>query len=344
LKNYTFLRPVALLLTCVCVVQGTFSLAQEVALSPSDLGELPVSIAPRLAPRKLATGVLITVPPDQNAGDMTIGPQDMDFVSTHPELEWGPPTFPEGKPNTFAKSDTLLEMGRAVTLRHPIYALEFSFKPMRLIEGRVAGPTGMMEDALVWYMVYRVRYMGGDLLPNEEKIEAGTGVPNEPKRAVFDSVRFLPRFTLIAPELNQQYDSQVISTVTGAIENRERVGKPLLDYMQISEQPIKATSEDADNSVWGVATWAGVDPRIDAFYVDIRGLTNAFQREINSENAEVYRRKTLRLYFWKPGDTVDQTADRIQLGIPSFESPTRQLEILKLFKVNEPLDHSWIYR
>ncbi len=148
---------------------------------------------------------------------MTIGPQDLDFVSAHPELEWAPPTFPEGKPNTFPKSETLLEMGREVTLRHPVWSLEFSFKPVRLINARIPTPQGNVEDQLVWYMVYRVRYTGGDLLPNVESVEAGTGVPLEPKRVVYKSVRFLPRFTLISPELGVQYDSQILSNAKGPL-------------------------------------------------------------------------------------------------------------------------------
>ncbi len=80
----------------------------------------------------------------------------------------------------------------------------------------------------------------------------------------------------------------------------------------MSAQEILPVSDEKDNSVWGIATWTGVDPRIDAFYIDVRGLTNAFQREIDSNNKEVYRRKTLRIYFWKP-------------AIPSTKQKTRSL-------------------
>lgn len=274
---------------------------------------------------------------------MVIGPQDLDFVAKHPELEWAPPTFPEGKPNTMPRSETLLEMGREVTLRHAVWGLEFSFKPVRTIKARIP-VKGKLEDQLVWYMVYRVRYTGGDLLPNETSVEAGTGVPNPPKSVIFKSVRFLPRFTLISPELNVQYDSRILSTAKAPIANRERVGKPLLDTMQMAATEILPVSEAQDNSVWGIATWIGIDPRIDAFYVDVRGLTNAFHREINTSNQEVYLRKTLRIYFWRPGDTVNQELDIIRLGLPSFESEERQKHILNLFKIKEPLDYSWIYR
>ncbi len=332
-------------------------LAQQAdsAASPSDVNQ-PSTASAASAPdngfssftnlpaRRLAPGVLVTVPPNQSSGDMTIGPQDLDFVRAHPELEWAPPSFPEGKPNTFAKSETLLEMGREVTLRHPVWALEFSFKPVRTIMAPVVTAAGTVEDQLVWYMVYRVRYVGGDLFPNETSVEAGTGVPNQPKRVMYKSVRFLPRFTLVAPEVNAEYDSQIISTAKAAIANRERVGKPLHDYVEISNIEIKPIGESSDNSVWGLVTWTGIDPRIDAFYVDVKGLTNAYQREIDAQGKPVYKRKTLRLYFWKPGDTIDQQADRIQLGLPAFESPERQQHVLKLFNISEPLDYSWIYR
>jgi hypothetical protein len=317
--------------------------------SPSDRAAAPraaefnTSTSAALAPRNLAPGVLITVPPSQSAGDMIIGPQDLDFVSNHPELEWAAPTFPDGKPNTFARSETLLELGRDVTLRHPVWGLEFSFKPVRTIKARIP-VRGKLEDHLVWYMVYRVRYTGGDLFPNEVAVEAGTGVPDPPKSVIFKSVRFMPRFTLISPELNVQYDSRILSTAKAVIANRERVGKPLLDTMEMSATEILPVSESADNSVWGIATWIGIDPRIDAFYVDVRGLTNAFHREITPDNTEKFLRKTLRIYFWRPGDTINLEEDVIRLGLPSFETPERQKHILNLFKIEEPLDYSWIYR
>ncbi len=120
--------------------------------------------------RDLAPGVLTIIHPDQNAEDTAIGPADLDFVAKHPELAWSAPEFEKGGPNFASPSETLLEMGKKVTLRHPIWALEFSFKPVRMIEADVPNKSGMMDRKLVWYMVYRLRYIGGDLLPDLDQV------------------------------------------------------------------------------------------------------------------------------------------------------------------------------
>ena len=43
----------------------------------------------------------------------------------------------------------------------------------------------------------------------------------------------------------------------------------LLNSIEVSKQPIPVSADRIDRSVWGVATWVDVDPRID-FY----NLTN----------------------------------------------------------------------
>ena len=39
---------------------------------------------------------------------------------------------------------------------------------------------------------------------------------------------------------------------------------------------LKQSTPEEDNSVWGLATWEDVDPRVDFFSVYIKGLTNAY--------------------------------------------------------------------
>ena len=301
-----------------------------------------------LPARELAPGILITVAPDQNAEDTAIGPLELDFVAKHPELAWSAPDFSNGSPNFASPSETLLEMGRNVTLRHPVWALEFSFKPMRTIELDIPQKSGLLKRKLVWYLIYRLRYIGGDLLPDAENVEAGTGVPKPPKVVVFPSVRFLPRFTFINTQTKTEQDSQIVSSAIPAIEKRERIGKPLLDTFQIASRPIPATVGDEDRSVWGVALWTEIDPRTDFFIVQVKGLTNAYQVKVDQAGNQTFPRKTLQIHFWRPGDTIAQAEDRIRLGVPAFldNSPEDKLQshILKQFGLEKRLDYQWIYR
>ena len=82
-------------------------------------------------------------------------------------------------------------MADKVKFRRDIYCLEFSFKPLRMIEVDVPAASGGTERKLVWYLVYRVRNTGQVLKPVEGKdgvftAELGKGGP----------VRFLPQFVL----------------------------------------------------------------------------------------------------------------------------------------------------
>jgi len=297
-----------------------------------------------LAARELAPGVLNIVAPDQNAEDTAVGPMELDFVAQNPEIAWSAPDFQNGSPNFASPSETLVEMGREVTLRHPIWALEFSFKPMRTIELDVPQKSGVLQRKLVWYLVYRLRYVGGDLLPETFDDQAGTGVPKPPKEVVFSSVRFLPRFTLINTQTKTEQDSRIITSAVSAIAKRERIGKPLLDTFQIARREILPTLGDEDRSVWGVALWTDIDPRTDFFIVQIKGLTNAYKMKLDGAGNKSFQRKTLQIHFWRPGDTIAQAEDRIRLGVPAFIDNSSQSHILKQFGLEKRLDYQWIYR
>ena len=330
-------------LHCFFVVASMVFLADTTyaqSSSPSD-SLLSFTSRPPVG-RKLADGILTVVPPDQNSEDTALGPFDLDFVSQHPELEWAPPEFPDGKPFFAAPSETLLAMSRDVTLRHEVWALEFSFKPARFIEVDLPQANGGFQRKVVWYLLYKVRYVGNDLAP-KTAIDDGD-VPDAPTTVRFDSVRFLPRFAIVSKERNLNIDSQILPAAKAAIAARERVGKPILDHIEISKKDIPASSLDADNSFWGVATWTNVDPRLDFFAIDVRGLTNAYKIRIDSEGKKNFDRKTLRIYFWRPGDVIDVAKDQIYLGLPALENRARLEHFLQQFNLKERLDYQWIYR
>jgi len=276
-----------------------------------------------LSARKLAAGVLTIVAPDQDAEDTALGPFDLDFVAKHPELAWAPPDFPDSQPNFASPAETLLVQSRGVTFRHPVWGVEFAFKPARLIEVDVPTAAGVMQRKTVWYIVYRVRYTGGDLAPSVSDAADSEAVPNEPSRVMYESVRFVPRFTLLSKERNIAMDAQILQSAVEAIEAKERVPGRLLDHVEIARQELKLSRTEQDNAVWGVATWTDVDPRVDFFAIDVRGLTNAYQMTVASGGEKRYLRKTLRIYFWRPGDSIEVARDRVFLGPPAFEDPAR---------------------
>jgi hypothetical protein len=278
--------------------------------------------------RKLAEGVLTVVPPDQDAEDTALGPYDLDFLKNHPELEWAAPDFPENKPFFASPSETLVSLSKDVTFRHEVWGLEFSFKPARLIEVDLPTPAGEMERKVVWYLVYKVRYVGSDLHPKVETPDGTQEIPSDPAEMKREGVRFLPRFTIVSKERNLSIDAQILPAARDAIAARERVGKKLHDHIDISRLFIDEANLEADNSVWGVATWTDVDPRLDFFAIDVRGLTNAYKIRIDSDGKKNFDRKTLRIYFWRPGDALDVAQDKILLGLPAYSGPAPADEAL----------------
>jgi len=289
--------------------------------------------------RKLANGVMTVVPPDQNSVDTALGPFDLELIVKHPELAWAAPNFPENKPHFASPSETLLALSRDVIFRHSVWGLEFSFKPVRLIEADVPVADGKLQKKVVWYLIYKVRYTGEDLSPT-----IAAEVPGTPEKVKFDSVRFIPRFSLLSKERNLNIDARILPAAMDAIAARERVGKRLYDHIEIGKLDISASSLEEDKSIWGVATWTDVDPRVDFFAIDVRGLTNAYQIRVDSEGRKNYDRKTLRIYHWRPGDALEEAKDRILLGLPAFQSKERVDYYLKQFNLQERLDYQWIYR
>ena len=200
-----------------------------------------------------------------------------------------------------------------------IWALEFNFKPMRMIKVDVPRPGAKFDQKMIWYMVYYVR-----------------NVSKQP-------VKFIPRILLFTDRtitlkngktMPKIYSDRLIPTAIAPIRRREDPRRKFLDSVEISAQEIKPSSETEDNSVWGVATWEDVDPETDKFSVYIQGLTNAYRIESVTRQDDAgkslvtwtYLRKTLKLNFWRPGDAFDESDQEIRYG-----------------QRNE-LEHEWVYK
>lgn len=272
--------------------------------------------------RKLAPGVEVTIPPERHKED-TFSVHDMvDVLQGIPNLDWTPKHSPD--------SQTLKQMATGTIFRsRMIWSLEFTFKPVRMIYVDVPQADGSMLKKLVWYMVYHVKNKGNHLVPQRQ----GDGTYDTIEQDA--NVRFFPLFTLEAPEFKKAYLDKLIPVAVRAIQQKEDPNRQLLDSVEIGQQPIPVSTDREDRSVWGVATWDDLDPRIDFFSVSVQGLTNAykwvdppgaFQADAPPGKGRVLLKRTLVLNFWRPGDEYSEADRVIHYGIPG------------------KVDYTWIYR
>jgi hypothetical protein len=88
-------------------------------------------------------------------------------------------------------------------------------------------------------------------------------------------------------------------------------------------------------TLWGVATWEDIDPRILRLSVYVSGLTNAYRWKDTpgeykagdpiGKGRQLFK-KTLKLNFWRPGDEYFEHEEAIRYGIPGHP------------------DYEWVYR
>ena len=107
-----------------------------------------------------------------------------------------------------------------------------------------------------------------------------------------------------------------------------------------------------DRSVWGVATWVDLDPRIDFFSIYIQGLTNAYKFVDDLDQFRVgdppltgrtISTRTLQLCFWRPGDELLLTEREVRFGMPYFSNSTQMEATKRLYGVDERIDYRWFY-
>jgi hypothetical protein len=202
----------------------------------------------------------------------------------------------------------------------------------------------LSESSVVWYLLYRLRYLGGDLRPVPEKDKFGNEIAIMPRSESDQWRRIFPTFTLNTRTIGKQYLDRIIPGAKQLIETKERVGKRVYDSVEMQRLQIKLSTPQENNEVWGVAMWTGVDPRTNYFSVDIRGLTNAQRIETSQDGKKKYLQKTLVLHFFKPGDTINEAGDPIYYGIPAYSDAERQKYVFSQFGVDRHLDHVWVYR
>ena len=264
--------------------------------------------------RSLAPGVLTVIPADMSLDDTIQRGALVEVTQGQQTLAWVPK---RAAPNT-----TFVELAQRLEYPRDIWCLEFAFKPPRQIDVDIPAGGGKMRRATVWYLVYRVKNVGGRRLVIGKDAE-GQPDPTERAVATFEKpVRFLPHFVLESREglANDEglasyraYLDRLVPSALDAIRLREDPARTFLDSAAISASDIPPGEER-----WGVATWESIDPRIDYFSIYVRGLTNAIRwrpapkavigpADPPGQHIE-QTLESLRLDFWKPGDAAGREA------------------------------------
>jgi hypothetical protein len=256
-----------------------------------------------VGPRQLAPGVLHAVDPQIKADEEHAHHDIPELLKVDPNWLFAKNVDFRHQSLTHLRGEDDLPLieDEEKMLLPPVWALHFWYKPVRMIEVDVPNPDGRLEKKLVWYMVYRVVNRG-----------------DKP-------VRFVPRMVLGSIDTEKQYLDRLIPVALGPIQRREDRGRRFLNKVEMARE-IPPSPEGRDVSVWGVATWADVDPRTDRFNIYVQGLTNALRWSDDAEGNHQVSYKTLQLNFWRPGDEFYQDESEVRVGGP------------------EELDYTWIYR
>jgi len=262
-------------------------LITPVAAQPAAETAARLPAAPETPPkyRKLAPGVMTTIDPKSHLQvDESFSRHDLvDILSSDPNFAERP--WSQGK-----------SPARQTVFRRDIWALEFSFKPVRFVHVDVPTPDGRMEEKLVWYMVYSIK-----------------NNTNKP-------VNFFPEFVLYTKDSHKVYPSRMIPLAVPLIRKREDQNRPLLNTAEIAGK-IMPVPKGEETSVWGVVTWEDIDPSTDFFAIYIQGLTNAFewtdppgvfQKGDPSGKGREFYYKTLIMDFWRPSDKIEEREEEIR--------------------------------
>ena len=268
--------------------------------------------------RRLAPGALTVIPADKTTDDALQRSDVVEITKGQAGLAWVPQMAP----------DTATFVARARGREYPrdIWCLEFAFKPPRMLDVDVPTTDLKMQRKRIWYLVYRVKNVGGRRLLTEPA--AGPAEKVARRTEAFETpIRFLPHFVLESLEPVERaegmtsyrgYLDRLVPSAMAAIGRREDPGRRFLDSAEMSASDLQPGEER-----WGVAIWEDVDPRIDFFSIYVRGLTNAIRwrqrpgSEIKPDDPPGSHieetLESLRLDFWRPGD--DRVASDVDMSI-----------------------------
>lgn len=292
--------------------------------------------------RRLVPGVETTIMPDRQANE-TFSHQDMVEIKANfaDILKWQPKTLPD--------TQTLRFYADKTQFHRSVWSLEFAFLPMRMIQIDFPTANGKLQQKMVWYMVYRVQNLGQHLQPSLNADGVWEVKPSDQPTTTEGGVakpidiRFVPTFSLETLDKKKAYLDRVIPVAMEAIQKREDPNRRLLNSAEIAQVPLAVGTKEKDTSVWGVAMWEEIDPRIDRFSIYVGGLTNAyrfidppgaFAKDAVPGTGRLLQTKYLQLNFWRPSDEFTTTETEIYYGLP-ITGPDGNETVI---------DHRWIFR
>jgi len=331
---------------CVAFGLGLFALASGLFPSASvATAQQPRPATPPAGFRRLVPGTEITIPPDRQASE-TFSHQDLVEIKIGIADQIGGQLKSKSVPDT----RLLRFLSEKTEFRRSVWCLEFIFKSPRMITVDYPGEGGKLQQKVIWYMVYRVRNTGSHLVPkqNQEgtwdvaKQDQLTAIEEGQEKPV--AISIVPTFSLETLDKKKAYLDRLISVAMEPIRLREDPNRKLLNSVEMTAVTIPLSTPQKDNSVWGVAMWEDLDPRIDNFSIYVGGLSNAyrfsdppgaFKKGDAPGTGRVFETKFLKLNFWRPSDGFTAQETEIYFGIPFTNPDTGEKTVI---------DHEWVFR
>ena len=236
--------------------------------------------------------------------------------------------------------DSEFDWAKQATFRRDVWNLKFEYKPLRMVWVDMPQASGKLQRKAIHYLVYSVTNVPvADQKSKPPRYGWMHSVRDENDRYSQKieyqdrPIHFVPEFLLESPEYNKAYTDRVIPLAMAAIRAREDRLPPAWAAGKdktLRREPLHNAVEMAreipvGKTVWGVATWEEVDPRIDKFVIYVQGLTNAYRwKDLPGKyrpgvDRSTYRKifhKTLKLNFWRPGDEFYPEESEIRRGFP----------------------------
>lgn len=183
-----------------------------------------------------------------------------------------------------------------------IWVMEVHMKPVRIIWADITDPkTNVTKKEQIWYFVYRAINRPVKRPPETET------TPQNPAAKEPGPPQFIPSFTMVTLDgkAQQTIDDEILPEALKEVLKVER--RKLKDSVNVVRAVPAATSEDPNdaNSIYGVATFRGVDPSTDRFVIYMSGFSNGYQKTEGPNGEMILSRKTVKQEFWRPGDRFD---------------------------------------
>ena len=183
-----------------------------------------------------------------------------------------------------------------------IWVMEVHMKPVRIMWADITDPKkNETKKEQIWYLVYRAINRPVKRPPETET------TPQNPVAKEPGPPQFIPSFTMVTQDgkAQQTIDDEILPEALKEILKVER--RKLKDSVNVVRAVPAPTTEDVNdaNSIYGVATFRGVDPSTDRFVIYMSGFSNGYQMAEDPNGETIVLRKTLKQEFWRPGDRFD---------------------------------------